>query len=343
MSHAASRVRTSLNVYPGWAVEGAAVTVRGPHFDVRGAQLPVVEVSGVDARVVMGGTTRLTFIVPGGLARGAQTVSVRGVEGHAVLHVGTPLATGIHQVDSPAIAANGDVFLTHSGARGQSVPVSLYRVPAGGERQDYLTDIVNATSMAFDASGALHVSSRYDGAVYRVRADRSVESVAADLGVACGIAFGADGTLFVGDRGGTILRVGPSRHVIPFVTLPPSMAAFHLASGPEGLLYVTAPTLGTYDHVYRVDRTGAVTVISSEFGRPQGVAVDDQGDVYVVEALAGRAGVYRVREGQPRELLLTAPALVGLALDPRGGLVVSSNDTAYRLDVPVKPFPVFSA
>jgi sugar lactone lactonase YvrE len=179
--------------------------------------------------------------------------------------------------------------------------------------------------------------------VYRVTAERRVEPVATELGVACGIAFGADGTLFVGDRTGTIFRMGPAGRAVPFATLPPSMAAFHLASGPDGRLYVTAPTLGTYDSVYVVERTGSLRVLSADFGRPQGVAVDDRGDVYVVEALAGRAGLYRLRPGLARELVVAAPALVGVALDPRGGLVVSSNDTAYRLDVPVKPFPVFHA
>ena len=56
--------------------------------------------------------------------------------------------------------------------------------------------------------GRLHVSSRFDGSVYRVDAvtDRS-STVATDLGVACGIAFDRDGDLFVGDRSGSILRV----------------------------------------------------------------------------------------------------------------------------------------
>jgi glucose/arabinose dehydrogenase len=332
-----------LSVHPAWAVEGARVTVRGPHFEVRGAHLPAVSVGGVEARVVMGATTRLTFLVPPALARGPQPVTVDGVTGRAVLHVGTALTTGIHQVDNPAIDADGYVFLTHSGARGQRVPVSVYRVSSGGAREDYLSDIVNATALAFDPGGVLHVSSRFDGAVYRVTAERRVEPVATDLGVACGIAFGPDGTLFVGDRTGTIFRIGPAGRALPFATLPSSMAAFHLASGPEGRLYVTAPTLGTYDSVYMLERTGSMGVLSAEFGRPQGLAVDEHGDVYVVEALAGSAGLYRLRAGRPRELVLAAPALVGVALDPRGGLVVSSNDTAYRLDVPVKPFPVFHA
>jgi hypothetical protein len=35
--------------------------------------------------------------------------------------------------------------------------------------------------------------------------------------------------------------------------------------------------------------------------------------------------------------VLSAPALVGVAIDPEGGLVLASNDTVWRLDVPLKP------
>jgi DNA-binding beta-propeller fold protein YncE len=96
--------------------------------------------------------------------------------------------------------------------------------------------------------------------------------------------------------------------------------------------------MATYDHVYRVDRQGTVSVVSSEFGRPQGLAVDAAGTLYVVDALAGGAGLYRVRPGSRRELVVAAAALVGVAFDPRGGLVVASNDTLYRLDNGLKPW-----
>jgi sugar lactone lactonase YvrE len=331
-------VPEALSLHPAWAVEGARVTVRGPRFSMSGDTLPRVCVGGIESRVVMGATTRLTFIVPAGLGSGGHDVTVDGVDGLARLQVGGILASGIHQVDNPAIDHDGNVYLTHSGARGQRTPVSVFRVTPGGERQPFVTDVVNATSLAFDAHGVLHVSSRFDGVVYRVKADRTVETIASDLGVACGIAFGSDGTLFVGDRNGTVFSVSAARKISPFATLPGSLAAFHLAAGPDSTLYVTAPTLGTYDHVYRLDVLGGSSVVSTEFGRPQGCAVDDRGDLYVVEAVAGGSGLYRVRPGEPRELVLSAPALVGVALDPRGGLVVSSNDTAYRLDVPLRPF-----
>ena len=144
-------------------------------------------------------------------------------------------------------------------------------------------------------TGRLHVSSRFDGSVHRVDADGRVTTVATDLGVACGIAFRRDGTLYVGDRSGSILRVARRAARRSFASIPPSVAAFHLAFGPDGWLYVTAPTLGARDCVYRISPDGLVEVFYDGFGRPQGLAFDRQGDLYVVDALAGASGVYRMR------------------------------------------------
>ena len=55
------------------------------------------------------------------------------------------------------------------------------------------------------------MSSRFEGTVYRLLEDGSIQTFATDLGVACGLAFASDGTLFVGDRSGTIFRVDRRR------------------------------------------------------------------------------------------------------------------------------------
>ena len=81
-----------------------------------------------------------------------------------------------------------------------------------------------------------------------------------------------------------------------------------------------------------------VDVVWEGFGRPQGLAFDSTGTLYVADALAGMAGLYRVDVTQskvPPELVLTAPALVGLAFDPEGGLVLAGPETVWRLDVPL--------
>jgi DNA-binding beta-propeller fold protein YncE len=108
--------------------------------------------------------------------------------------------------------------------------------------------------------------------------------------------------------------------------------------GPDDHVYVTGPTLGPYDHVYKINpRTHEVADLYGGFGRPQGLAFDSQGSLYVIEALAGWSGLYRLRPAGKPELVLAGQGLVGVAFDPTGGLVVASNETAYRLNVPIRP------
>ena len=96
---------------------------------------------------------------------------------------------------------------------------------------------------------------------------------------------------------------------------------------------MTGPTLSSYDALYRIDANGTVTTRHAVFGRPQGLAFDANGNLFVVEALAGSSGLYRVPpEGDP-ELVLSGPGLVGVAFDHQNVVVVASNETAYRLPV----------
>lgn len=324
-------------VQPLWAVEGGRVRIDGVDLGFGRSGLPEVRVGSVAARVVHASPHSITILIPPGLEGGHMPIRVGGAPGEtAFIDIGTPIATGLHQVDNPVFDRQGNLYVTYSGSRGEKSPVSIFRVRRDGYREPLVSGVTNATSMAFDAQDRLHVSSRFEGTVYRIGSNGELETVATDLGVTCGLAFDSDGTLYAGDRSGTIFRVSASGHASAFATLPPSVAAFHLAFGPDGMLYVTAPTLSPYDSVYRIDRTGRVEVVSPRFGRPQGLAFDAQGILYVVEALAGASGVYRVYEDGSVEYLLAAGGVVGLALDPAGGMVVASSDTAYRLDVNVR-------
>jgi len=296
--------------------------------------LPEVRIGDVPARVVQATVSRLAVVVPAGLEAGRVPVRIGGLVGAtAFIDVAAPFAAGLHQVDSPVFDRAGNLYVTFSGTRGQQVPVSIFRVTPNGTRETFSSGIVNPTSMAIDAEDRLYVSSRFEGTVYRVATDGTVEPFATDLGVACGLAFAPDGRLLVGDRSGTIFRVDHAGKAETFATLPPSVAAFHLTMAPDGALCVTGPTLSTYDSLYRIDQGGAVTTRYARFGRPQGLAFDTNGTLFVVEALAGSSGVYRVPpEGDP-ELVLSGPGLVGVAFDRQGVMVVASNETAYRLPV----------
>ena len=316
-------------VRPLRAVEGGWVTILGDGFSCDPP--PEVTIGTLPARVVTVSRRELKVCVPAGLDGGRTPVRVDSATGEtAYVDIGAPIATGVHQVDSPVFDTSGNLYVTFSGSRGQQAPVSLYVVRPDGSREPFVRGLPNPTSMTFDRQGRLHVSSRFDGSVYRVSADGTSTIVATELGVACGIAFDEDNVLFVGDRSGSILRVQNGR-ASTFATLPPSVAAFHLAFGPDGALFVTGPTLGTRDVVYRISRAGDSEVFYDGFGRPQGLAFDRDGRLHVVDALAGRRGLYRFEANTAEPvLLIEAGGLIGVAFAPDGGLAVASAETVYR-------------
>jgi sugar lactone lactonase YvrE len=319
------------SVAPLRAVEGGRVAVQGEGFSTDA--IPNITVGDQASRALFASSSRIVIAIPRALEGGATPIRIEDVPGETVyVSVGAVWATGLHQVDNPAFDREGNLFVTYSGSRGQESPVSIFRVTPEGTRESFASGIVNATSMAFSPDGDLHVSSRFEGAVYRIDASGSPTQVASDLGVACGIAFDADGWMYVGDRSGTIFRVRDGR-ATAFATLPPSVAAFHLAMSPEGELFVSGPTLGSYDHVHRVSRDGQVGTVPTPFGRPQGLAFSPDGVLHVVDALAGSSGLYRLPDidGEP-QLVVSGAALVGVAFGPRGELVVASNETVYRFD-----------
>jgi sugar lactone lactonase YvrE len=326
-------------VAPLWAVEGGRVTISGTDFSLE-PQPPEVRFAGVAAKPAHASRRSLTVIVPGGLEGGRTPVRVEGAPGETVyVEVGAPIATGLHQVDNPAFDRAGNLYVTFSGSRGQDAPVSIYVVRRDGSREPFVTGLPNPTSMTTDADGGLYVSSRFDGSVHRVAPDGSVTTFATELGVACGIAFGPEGHLYVGDRSGSILKVANGRATL-FAAIPPSVAAFHLAFGPDGWLYVSAPTLASQDVVYRVSPVGITEEFCGGFGRPQGLAFSSDGDLYIVDAVAGASALYRIPLDRPaeRQCVLAGGALLGLAFDPHGGLAVCSSETIYRLDVGLRPF-----
>src|SRR6202171_1125715 len=111
---------------------------------------------------------------------------------------------------------------------------------------------MSAPGLTFDKSGTLYVSSRYDGVVHQVSPSGAASVYVEGMGVATGIAFDPEENLYVGDRSGTIFKISRSRQIYVFATIEPSIAAYHLAFGPDGYLYVSGPTTSSFDAVHRV-------------------------------------------------------------------------------------------
>jgi len=246
---------------------------------------------------------------------------------------GRRLAGDIHPVANPAFdPTDGSLFVTKSGARGEHVPVSLYRISSDGDIEEFSGDIINPTGIAFDRTGRMFVTSRLDGTIYRVTPLKEVVMFAGELGIATGLAFNRQGEMFVGDRGGKIYRVNEIGEAEPWAELEPSVSAYHLAFGPDGALYITGPTVSSFDSIIRFDEDGRGSVFYRGLGRPQGLAFDRDGNLYVAASLRGRRGIVRISpEGGDADIVVAGMNLVGLAFSPKGELVAATNEAVYSL------------
>jgi sugar lactone lactonase YvrE len=116
-----------------------------------------------------------------------------------------------------------------------------------------------------------------------------------------------------------------------FAKLPAGVAAYHLAFGPDGDLYVTAPTLSNDDPVFRITPQGAVSRAFEHLARPQGLAFDRDGKLFVVAIHRGERGIFRITSGADATLAVAGENLVGLAFDGRGRMAIGSTNAIYRL------------
>ena len=313
--------------------------IRGKGF--ARAERPKVVIGDVTAPVIIGSDSFVIARVPEGASAGELVVeNDRQSSNSWACDIGVLVAENLHPVSSPAVDSFGNIYTTFSGSRGQKVPVAVYKIDLHMNMKPFINELMNATALAFDAHGMLYISSRFDGIVYQVTPNGNMSVFTEGMGIATGLAFDHEGNLYVGDRSGTIFKIAPNRQIFVFATLEPSIAAYHLAFGPDGYLYVTGPTTSSFDAVYRIADHGEVEVFYRGLGRPQGLAFDEDGRLYVAASISGRKGVVRIYPNKQADLFLSGPGIVGLAFTPSRALVVTTTNAVHRVDVGIKGLPL---
>ena len=320
------------NVTPEAAIPGGEFQIRGA--GLARSERPRVTIGDVHAPIVIGSDSYVIVRVPEGASAGDLIVESGNQSSRAwTCDIGIQIADNLYPVGNPAVDTFGNILVTFSGSRGQKTPVSIYKIDLNYNPKPFVSDLMNATGLAFDKEGTLYVSSRFDGTIYQVSPNGDMSVYVEGMGVATGIAFDEDENLYVGDRSGTIFKISRSRQIYVFTTLEPSIAAYHLAFGNDGYLYVTGPTTSSFDSVYRVSAAGEVETYYRGLGRPQGMAFDAEGRLYVAGSLGGRRGVVRFDKDGTPALFLSGPGIVGLAFTPSRALLVATNSALFRADV----------
>ena len=336
-----NRAGKIISVNPPYAIPGGEIIINCEGFETNSTDGFGCYFDGKAARLVGASQNRILAIVPDDFDTTAVEIHLESGGQRSepkAITVGKKLAEDLHIVANPAVDPTDDsIILTRSGSRGQKLPVTLLRLEPDGFLNEMSAEVMNPTGVAFDKSGDLFVTARADGEVCRINDDTEALSYASDMGIATGIAFDTDDVMYVGDRSGTIYRVTSFGTAESFAILEPSVSAYHIAFGRDGNLYVAAPGLSSFDSIYQIDRDGYEKVFYRGLGRPQGIAFDQGGNLYVAACSQGRHGIVRISaDGKRAEIFVAGMNIIGMCFTRKGELIVATSDTVYSLPVGIE-------
>src|SRR5580765_3340372 len=171
-------------VSPSSALPGGEVRITGKSLRPVELRRPRVQFGDIEGAVVISSDEFLVARVPEGASSGPVVVATNGhVSNAQALNVAVPIADNLHPVTNPALDAEGNIYATFSGSRGQKVPVAIFKIDTNYVVKPFIVDMMNATSIAFDCDGQMYVSSRNDGAVYKVAPNGTMSTYAEGMGV----------------------------------------------------------------------------------------------------------------------------------------------------------------
>jgi len=331
-----SKAGNILSVSPRYSIPGGEIYVDCEGFEIGDLGTYGCFIGGVACKIVGASSTRVVALVPEGVEPAHTRVYLESSGEQSQPYeivIGERLATEMHIVANPAVDPKDDsIVFTRSGGRGQELPHTLYRLGADAYVDELPAEVKNPTGLAFDEVGDLYVTNRADGDVLRVLHDEEVQLYASHLGIATGIAFDSDGAMYVGDRAGTIYKIPRPSLIETFAVLEPSVAAYHLAFGPDRNLYVTSPGLASSERIYQIDPEGNVTEFFRGLGRPQGLAFDTDGNLYVAACYRSRRGIIRIAPGaSSARHFLSGMNVVGLCFTRKGDLIAATSDAIYSV------------
>ena len=157
------------SITPPAALTGGELRIIGSGLRPQELLRPKVKFGDYEGSVVVSSESFVVTRVPEGAISGPVVVATDGHTSNShPVKVAVPIAESLHLVTNPALDAEGNIYATFSGPRGQKAPVAIYKIDTNYGVKPFVSEMMNPTSIAFDRQGHMYVSTRYDGAVYKV-------------------------------------------------------------------------------------------------------------------------------------------------------------------------------
>ncbi|MFZ1129334.1 MAG: gluconolaconase, partial [Terriglobales bacterium] len=85
---------------------------------------------------------------------------------------------------------------------------------------------------------------------------------------------------------------------------------------------------------------GGVSVFYRGLGRPQGLALDVDGNIYVAASLSGKRGIVKITPQGKADLEVSGHGIVGLAFAPDKSAIVATNSAVHHISWNVQGMPL---
>src|SRR5580698_8722511 len=156
-------------IAPSLALTGGELRITGSGLRPQELYRPKVTFGDFEAPIVVSSDGFLVTRVPEGATSGPVVVATDGhLSNPHTVKVAVAIAENLHPVTNSAVDTEGNIYVTFSGSRGQKVPTAIFKIDTNYGVKPFVQEMMNATAIAFDPQGQMYVSSRYDGAVYKV-------------------------------------------------------------------------------------------------------------------------------------------------------------------------------
>jgi len=260
------------------------------------------------------------------------SVAIPATSGATSTTVPTSLGSGLSQATHLAVDAAGDVFVADTGNN------RVVEITPGGTQTVIGSGLLGPTAVAVDSTGNVFIADSGHSRVVKVTAAGVQSTIPGKFILPRAIAVDSADTVYVAVAG-EIAKLPTSEQLhggtISYITGLVSTGI------PDGLSVDAAKNLYVADQlngqIIEVTPAGNGTVVATGFAHPRDVAVDAQGDLFVVD---NNGQVSKTTPGGTRTVIestLTAPS--GVAVDTAGNVYVADNMASSITVVPA-PAPV---